>query len=666
MPTIAVTTPPLPVDTGEVLDGRYRIVSEIADGGMGTVYLAEHVLIRRRFALKLLHRELAADTAMVKRFMNEALAAGTLGHPNIVEATDMGFTSTGVPFLVLEYIEGAMLTEEIYRVGGLPVRRALRIARQIASALACAHHASIIHLDLKSDNVFLTDKDGEQDHVKVLDFGIARFLEVDADHAQRHLIAGTPDYMAPEQITHPDRVDRRADIYALGVVLYEMLTARRPFGDGEGARTVLHRIVHDQPRPLERAQVPIELERLILKRMLAKDPARRFQTMLEVDEALTEISAGGARRPSSSPHLVTRRLTGVPALPRPPARGALGTSPPPPSGRLADGTPLPSPALAAPPPPPDPTLPLTTPTLAPLPILAPLPVDLDPTPRPAAIPAAATLPIGPRRRVLGCMIAAVAAVAAGAALLATRPPATSPGRDAARTALVAEADRLATSLEAQGRATRARAEGLAMAPVLRAAIDTDAATLQDLADSRGLMTLAPGETIEVLIARGPGLELALRLPATAPPLTDGAATLADADAAPHLRAAGRGPVVSAMVPITNQRGERAGALVVASPIDVAPIAARVARHARSASLVGLGPALTLVRDGGGGAVEPMAFPRPLDPGFAERPVALRAGLPSSPGSRPSGDAGYACFAIAGLLFLLAAVRRVDPLARIDA
>src|SRR5699024_8448006 len=144
------------------------------------VFLAEHLLIKRRMAIKVLHPALASDRMNVSRFMNEALAAGTLGHPNIVEATDMGFVRE-LPFIVFEYLEGAVLTEEIYRVRGLGARRALDIAIQIASALDAAHAAGIIHLDLKCDNVILTDRGGTSDHVKVLDFGISRFASSDVD-----------------------------------------------------------------------------------------------------------------------------------------------------------------------------------------------------------------------------------------------------------------------------------------------------------------------------------------------------------------------------------------------------------------------------------------------------------------------------------------------------
>jgi serine/threonine-protein kinase len=270
------------VEVGDLVEGRYRIIKILGEGGMGTVFLAEHTLIKRKVAIKILHPQFASDAEVVERFMNEARAAGTLGHPNIVESTDMGFTHDHVPYIVLEYLEGALLTDEIYRVGGLPMRRAVRIAEQIANALRAAHDAGIVHRDLKSDNVFLTDKDEASDHVKVLDFGISRFMEVEE---QRGLVMGTPEFMAPEQITHPDAVDRRADVYALGVILYEMLTARRPFTAGKDTQELQRKIVSAPPPPLER-DVPRALSELILDKMLAKDPADRPQTMSAVQAAL--------------------------------------------------------------------------------------------------------------------------------------------------------------------------------------------------------------------------------------------------------------------------------------------------------------------------------------------------------------------------------------------
>ncbi|HEY1556586.1 MAG TPA: TonB family protein [Kofleriaceae bacterium] len=255
----------------------------LGEGGMGTVYLAEHTLIKRRVAIKILHPQFASDANVVERFMNEARAAGTLGHPNIVESTDMGFTHDHVPYIVFEYLEGALLTDEIYRTGGLPMVRAVRVAEQVAAALRAAHDAGIVHRDLKSDNIFLTDKDELSDHVKVLDFGISRFMA----HDERHpgMVMGTPEFMAPEQITNPEGVDRRADIYALGVILYEMLTARRPFAADKDIGELQRRIIQDAPPPLER-EVPHALQELIVGRMLAKDPAARPQTMAAVEVAL--------------------------------------------------------------------------------------------------------------------------------------------------------------------------------------------------------------------------------------------------------------------------------------------------------------------------------------------------------------------------------------------
>ncbi len=278
--------------TNELVDGRYKIVKVVGEGGMGTVYLAEHTLIRRRVAVKVLHPELASDRSVVERFLNEARAAGTLGHANIVESTDMGFLDQHdgkgrVPYIVFEYLEGALLTEEVHRLGALSPRRAANIARQIASALQAAHAAGIIHRDLKSDNVYLTERGDVVDHVKVLDFGISKFMEHSSDErTRRGMLMGTPEFMAPEQITDPDHIDARVDVYALGVILYEMLAGRRPF-QGDDPRTLLHRIVHSEAPPIDRPEVPRALFD-ILDRMLAKHPADRFQSMDEAEAALTQ------------------------------------------------------------------------------------------------------------------------------------------------------------------------------------------------------------------------------------------------------------------------------------------------------------------------------------------------------------------------------------------
>jgi serine/threonine-protein kinase len=287
------------VQIGEIIEGRYKILQPIAAGGMGTVFLAEHWLIKRRFAMKILRPEFATDATMIRRFMNEALAAGTLGHPNIVESTDMGFTKTDVPYIVFEYVEGTSLAAEIDRQGAFPVARALHIAHQIASALDAAHQAEIIHRDLKSENILLIDKP-EPDHVKVIDFGISRFLTASDRTAVGSTVTGTPEYMAPEQVLTPDDVDRRCDIYALGIVLYEMLAGRVPFPlppgaklllDIDTAHALLARILEERPPLFSRSDAPPGLIEMIIDKMLAKRPADRYPSMKQVQRALEAFTS---------------------------------------------------------------------------------------------------------------------------------------------------------------------------------------------------------------------------------------------------------------------------------------------------------------------------------------------------------------------------------------
>jgi serine/threonine-protein kinase len=448
------------VKAGDIVEGRYRIIKQIDDGGMGTVFLAEHVLIKRRVAIKILHSELAVDTEVIERFMNEASAAGTLGHPNIVESTDMGFTRDDTPFIVFEYLEGSLLTDEIYRVGGLPLRRALTIANQIASALEAAHQAGIVHRDLKSDNVFLTDREGVSDHVKVLDFGISRFLTGNDSSRQRKMVIGTPEFMAPEQIMNPEGVDNRTDVYALGVVLYEMLTARRPFKNAGDTDALLHQIVHEPPPPLALADAPPGLEQMILYQMLGKDPARRYQSMKEVEGALEAFSS--VLRESQMTTPVPAKSTRPPTLPKvsPPARTAAES----PLRRSAS-----------------------------------------------------------RRRLrLGWLAAAIVVAAAGVALtfVDTKPQAVA----TSSVALAPIAEKLGGTIDTAATGLHLRAEGLATSPILRAAIVTDAATVRDMAKSDFLLTPKPNETIEIFqLANDKRISL-LRLPPASAPSTATATT----------------------------------------------------------------------------------------------------------------------------------------------
>lgn len=300
---------------GEVVEGRYKVIRPIADGGMGTVFLAEHWLIKRKVALKILHADLVGDASMIRRFMNEALAAGTLGHPNIVDATDMGFTKSDLPYIVFEYLEGISLADEIRRIGRMPWRRAIYIATQVACALQAAHAAGIIHRDLKTDNIFLSTKNDVRDHVKVIDFGISRFLLGNDKTGMGNVLLGTPEFMAPEQVITPDDIDHRTDVYALGIVLYEMLNGHVPFLleqepgcvglDVAAAHRLLDRILSEAPPPLD-LDLPRGLGELVVE-LLAKDREARPQTMEAVAEALAEfVGMKPVAERTVSRHLVDR------------------------------------------------------------------------------------------------------------------------------------------------------------------------------------------------------------------------------------------------------------------------------------------------------------------------------------------------------------------------
>ncbi len=270
---------------GTILNERYLVSRLLNEGGMAKIYVAKHTVLGREVAIKVLKGGCADDSDVVQRFINEGRAAGTLGHPNIVECTDIGTTPDGKPYLVLELLVGHSLADEIIQFGPLAIGRAAKIASRIADAIATAHIAGIVHRDLKSDNVFLSRKRGVLDWVKVLDFGVSKF-DSDPAGTQKGSMLGTPDFMAPEQVVDARAVDLRADVYALGVILYEMLAGRRPF-HGIAFPMVLYAIAHEPTPPLEsfRKDIPPELLALIGKAM-SKRPEDRQASMFQVLEGL--------------------------------------------------------------------------------------------------------------------------------------------------------------------------------------------------------------------------------------------------------------------------------------------------------------------------------------------------------------------------------------------
>ena len=342
---------------GQLVSDRYRILRRIGEGGMGVVYEAEHVTIRRRVAIKCLHAHLAGKEDIARRFRREAQAVTAIGHRNIVDVTDMGNFDDGGVYMVLEYLDGRDLAAEIARSGPLVIGRLVRIMGQLCDALGAAHHKGIIHRDLKPENVFLIERDGDPDFVKVVDFGISKFRDgLDGAISQMTrtgTTVGTPYYMAPEQAQGHKDVDHRVDIYALGVILFRALTGQHPFDDASYPMLVL-KICTEAPPPLRRYRldVPPELEAVVL-RLLAKDRSERPPSCDAVKQLLAPFA--GVHVPvelTDAPGTATTTASALSAPARidsPLARAATAPmtdagrgSPAPPQGNWQSGPGLPA------------------------------------------------------------------------------------------------------------------------------------------------------------------------------------------------------------------------------------------------------------------------------------------------------------------------------------
>ncbi len=283
---------------GQTLDGRYYIDKKIGEGGMGMVFAARHAVIERPLAIKVLKREVMRDAGTIRRFEQEAKAASRIGHPNIVDVTDFGTTPTGMTYQVMEFVQGQTLGSALRKSSPFPLTRAVRVAIQIARALGAAHDKGIVHRDLKPENVFLLDRDNRPDFVKILDFGIAKVLPLEGSKdpllprlTRAGSVFGTPEYMAPEQAAGKNDTDGRVDIYALGILLYEMTTGRVPHRGDTMVRTLAMQMLDPiEPPSKVRPDLAIapEFEALIM-RALAKKREQRYQKMSELVDALDKL-----------------------------------------------------------------------------------------------------------------------------------------------------------------------------------------------------------------------------------------------------------------------------------------------------------------------------------------------------------------------------------------
>ncbi|HWU89583.1 MAG TPA: serine/threonine-protein kinase [Kofleriaceae bacterium] len=274
------------VPPGTMLDDKYRVEHLLAMGGMGAVYLGTHIKLRKRVAIKVLNPQLSSK-AMVERFHREAITASQIGHEGIAQVTDLGTSAEGEPFLVMEYLEGESLGARLEANGPLPIDLACELGCSILAPLAAAHQAGIVHRDLKPDNVFLVRR-SRGEGVKLLDFGISRAVGGDSEFrlTKTGLVLGTPYYMSPEQARGESEITPAADLYAFGVILYEMIVGRVPI-EGENYNQLMYRVLtgeFERPRAVK-PEIPEALEQIILQAM-APDPKDRPASALELEQQL--------------------------------------------------------------------------------------------------------------------------------------------------------------------------------------------------------------------------------------------------------------------------------------------------------------------------------------------------------------------------------------------
>jgi eukaryotic-like serine/threonine-protein kinase len=288
----------VPVKPGELLAGKYKVEAVLGEGGMGVVVAATHVQLEKRVALKFMLPAALADKEAVERFLREARSAVQLTSEHVARVLDVGTLDSGAPYIVMELLEGQTLEQLLTAEKRLPVGDAVEFVVQVCEAVAEAHARNIVHRDLKPANLFLTHRADKKPLVKVLDFGLSKIIGPNARRITQDLaVMGTPEYMSPEQLRSTKDVDTRADLWSLGVILYELIAGETPFTKGSVAE-VCSCVLNDPPRPLSElvADVPEGLV-AILEKSLQKDASQRFQDVASFAEALEPFVPRGTVRP---------------------------------------------------------------------------------------------------------------------------------------------------------------------------------------------------------------------------------------------------------------------------------------------------------------------------------------------------------------------------------
>jgi serine/threonine-protein kinase len=305
---------------GDLLEGKFRVERVVGTGGFGVVLGVEHIQLKQRFALKLLHPIFAPIPVVSARFLREAQTCARIHDEHVVRVTDVGTLVSGTPYLVMEFLEGRSLREILLDRGRVTADEAIEYVRQACAGVAAAHRLGIVHRDLKPENLFVVENAGKP-QLKVLDFGISKTVCAEDDPQSlslttTHSRLGSPHYMAPEQVRDARMVDRRSDVWSLGVVLHELVSGSPPF-DGGSAGDVYAAVVVDAPAKLlaKAPDAPPALEEIVL-RCLDKDPSKRWSTIDELAAALAALASGG--------HVETApRKSPAPPRPRPSFHGVI-------------------------------------------------------------------------------------------------------------------------------------------------------------------------------------------------------------------------------------------------------------------------------------------------------------------------------------------------------